>query len=215
MDHENGQYSLFVRLAFLKGKYNNYCQEAFEAYSNETESPFYSRGDGYDWELAFHKAFEDDPNIKLIEFDCESGGFFCNCHDLDILIDFGHRFKEICEDTERFKPIVYEALENEQVYESNKQRMERTIYSQLLRFPLARFDIKTSEGVFTVDQGVGIQLIKGTQSTITSKDGAITLDSEDFLTMKITEEQRDLLDRNHYLFLAEPNPEQTMTMKMQ
>lgn len=215
MNNEDGQYSLSIMLSFLKEEYKNYCQESFDNYTREREfDEDYTRGSGYDWEKAFHKAFENDPNIKLIEFDCESGGFYCNCQDLSILIDFGHRFKEICEDNAKFTPIVFAALDNEDEYDSNKQKWERTIYNRLLRHPLGRFDIRTPDGDFFVDAGMGRQLIEGNQPTITSSNGTATLDTEDFLAMKITEMQRDLLDRNHFQYLAEHNPEQTMSMKM-
>lgn len=52
------------------------------------ESPysdgFYTHGSGYEWEAAFRQAFEDDPNIDKITFDCESGGFFCWADSLDL-----------------------------------------------------------------------------------------------------------------------------------
>lgn len=70
-----------------------------------------THGNGYEWEAAFRQAFRNDPNIGRVLFDCEAGGFFCSCDDLDILEDFGIRFKDVCEDTDRFTEVVTEGIQ--------------------------------------------------------------------------------------------------------
>ena len=214
LDFQDGQYGLSKAWG-VKGEYKDYGQEAFDAYANEAEPhKYYTRGNGYDWEKAFHKTFEDDPKLRLIDLDCEAGGFYIKCQDLDILIDFGKRFKEICDDIEKFKPIVFEALENEDVYDWNQRKMEHTIYSQLLRYPHESFEIRTPEGDFHIDKGMGKDLILGTQPTITSTDGSATIDSEDLLMMKFEVMQIDILNRHRYQYIAKPDLEQDFTMKM-
>ena len=214
MDYENGQYGLAKDYG-ENGEFKDYAQEAFDAYSYEAEPEiFYTRGNGHDWEKVFQKAFEDDPRLRLINLDCEAGGFYIYCQDLDILIDFGKRFKEICDDIDRFKPIVFDALRNEFYYDLKQQQMDRTIYSQLLRYPYGSFDIRTPEGDFHIDKGMGKDLILGTQPTITSQCGNATLNSEDLLMYKIEEMQIDLFNRSHYQFIAKPDEEQYLTMTM-
>lgn len=108
VDHDDGAFSLCLPLAFLSGEYDQYCQDAFDAYAAEIGEPAYSQnglkthGSGYEWEAAFRETFKEDANIKNILFDCEAGGFFCYANDLSLIEDFGRRFKDICEDAERF-----------------------------------------------------------------------------------------------------------------
>ena len=71
VDHENGQYSLCLAFSFLHGDLGDYGQEAFNAYAREIGEPvqdergFYTHGNGYEWEAAFRKAFE---NVFLLPF---------------------------------------------------------------------------------------------------------------------------------------------------
>ena len=73
VDHENGQYSLCLAFSFLHGDLSDYGQEAFNSYAREIGEPvqdergFYTHGNGYEWEAAFRKAFENDPNISQIK----------------------------------------------------------------------------------------------------------------------------------------------------
>ena len=108
VSHDDGMYSLCLYINVLK---DDYGQAAFDAYAEAKGEPsrdehgFVAYGSGDDWAAAFREAFKDDVNLKRIHFDCESSGFFCRGFDLDLMADFGKRFKDLCEDTERFIPI--------------------------------------------------------------------------------------------------------------
>ena len=56
------------------------------------------------------KAFEDDPNIDKITYDCEAGGFFCYGKDIDMMIDFGTRFRALLNDEDTFYELICKAL---------------------------------------------------------------------------------------------------------
>ena len=95
---------------------NSLGQEAFNRYSESIGEPvkdrygLYTHGSGYEWEYVFRKAFEDDPNIDKITYDCEAGGFFCYGEDIDMMADFGKRFKEICCDEDKLFDLICEAV---------------------------------------------------------------------------------------------------------
>ena len=116
VDHEDGEFSLCLPFSLTRGEYANFGQEAFNRYAASigedavNERGFYTHGDGYEWETVFKKAFEHDPHIGEISFDCEAGGFFCYGQDLDVVADLGHRFRELCMDDEAFAEVVYNAL---------------------------------------------------------------------------------------------------------
>ena len=137
VDHEDGGYSLCLPLDLLSDDYYPYCQDAFNAYAEENGEPardengLKTHGNGYEWEAAFRQAFADDPNIGRILFDCEAGGFFCECADLSLIEDFGKRFKEICEDTERFTPIVSEGIKNAEARRAEQEKLMRTVKGSL------------------------------------------------------------------------------------
>ncbi len=98
---------------FLSSDSNGfYGKEAFETYAKEMGEPFkdeyglYTHGSGYEWEAVFKKAFKNEEGLTQIVFDSEAGAFFCNCEDLSVLEDFGKRFKALCEDMDKFIPLV-------------------------------------------------------------------------------------------------------------
>ena len=127
VEHSDGKFSLCLPLDMLPDEYYPYCQEAFDAYAEEIGasklqlSGGHRFGDGYDWQAAFTQAFAGEPNMEKISFDCEASGFFCTCHDLAILEQYGATFREICTDTERFIPIVSQGI----------QRMEQLMKEQV------------------------------------------------------------------------------------
>lgn len=124
--HDSGRFSLCLSVTSFDGD-DGYGQEAFNLYAAEKGDPvreygLYTHGSGYEWEAAFRQAFADDPNLGKILFDCEAGGFVCVCDDLTLLEDFGRRFKEICEDTERFLPMIAEGIKNAEARRAEKMR---------------------------------------------------------------------------------------------
>ncbi len=121
--NDNGKYTLHLPNNYIANISEGYCQAAFDAFAieireNPKECLF---GSGYDWESVFQEAFKNDANIGRIEFDSECGGFYCNCDSLDIISDFGKRFKAMCEDIENFTPIVSRAMHNSAGSESQTQ----------------------------------------------------------------------------------------------
>ena len=117
---ENGRYSLHLPLAFLSGEYEDFCQEAFNRYAKEIGDPvtkrgLHTHGNGFEWEIVFRKAFENDKNLSQLQFDCEPGGFFCYAKNLKTLAKFGYRFRAICDDPERFAELVREGLNEAQI----------------------------------------------------------------------------------------------------
>ena len=126
VDHDDGTFSLCLPLDMLNGQYADYCQTAFDRYAKSIGEPtttsigLKTHGNGYEWEAAFRQAFRNDPNIGRVLFDCETGGFFCSCDDLDILEDFGVRFKDVCEDTNHFTEVITEGIQFQEAWERNK-----------------------------------------------------------------------------------------------
>lgn len=213
VSHDDGMYSLCL---YINGLKDDYGQAAFDAYAKEIGEPirdeqgFYSYGSGYDWEAAFREAFKDDPNLKRIRFDCEAGGFFCDGFDLEMMADFGKRFKELCEDTERFIPIVSEGIRQEKYRQAEAERVSHTVRGHILQHPFAKFEIQTQQGNFKLKAGKGKKLLDGTLTGVTSKAGGVELTADEFLDQTVTASQRDLFDDNSYKLKAETEQEETL-----
>lgn len=222
VDHEDGQYSLC--LCFLYAE-DDYCQESFDRYAREIgDEPrdargFYTHGNGYEWESAFKKAFETDEKLNTLYFDSESDGFYCYCKDLSALEDFGRRFKSICEDTDKFAPIVSAGIKEEEIRESEERRFMETVGGQiqekLKRNPLTTFDIRTPNDRFYVEASTGKQLLDGTLQSVESDTGT-EMSANEFLEMKVTAIQEDLFSDELYRMMAEVEQEEILfpTMKM-
>ena len=217
VDHEDGEYSLCLPLDMLSDEYYPYCQEAFDAYSvnigdePRTENGLKAHGSGYEWEAAFCEAFKDDPNIGRILFDCEAGGFFCYANDLTLLEDFGSRFKDICEDTERFIPIVWEGVNNAEARQAERKALMRTVKGRLMQRPDATFDIMTPDGNVRLTPEGSKALLDGLITSI--KIDGTTVTADELLNQEITDMQTDLFDQN-LVRLKTEEPEETMTMSM-
>lgn len=217
VDHEDGEYSLCLPLDMLSDEYYPYCQDAFDAYAAEIGEPAYSpkglkaHGSGYEWEAVFREAFKDDPNIGRILFDCEMGGFYCYANDLKLLEDLGSRFKDICEDTERFIPIVSEGIKNAEAWEAEQEALMRTVKGRLMQRPAATFDIMTPDGNVRITPEDSKALLSGEMQFI--KIGGITFSAYELLNQEITDMQTDLFDQNLVRMKTE-EPEESMTMSM-
>lgn len=222
VDHEDGQYSLCLCFMYTDG---DYCQEPFDRYAREIgDKPrdargFYTHGNGYEWESAFKKAFESDEKLNTLYFDSESDGFYCYCRDLSTLEDFGRRFKVICEDTEKFTPIVSVGIKETEIKEAEKRRLMETVRGQiqekLKRNPLVSFDIRTPNDRFYVEASTGKRLLDGILQSVESDSGT-EMSANEFLDMKVTAIQKDLFSDELYRMTAEVEQEEILspTMKM-
>ena len=110
-----GKYELGVRLNFLNGKYKNYGRNAFNNYAKKMGEPIkedglYTHGNGHEWKEVFNYYFSKEEALSRIKFDCEAGGFYCTSDDLDLLVDFGQRFRGLCENEQEFENVVIDAL---------------------------------------------------------------------------------------------------------
>ena len=201
VDHENGEYSLCLPLSFL-GPYEDYGQAAFNAYAVEVGDPvveasgLYSHGSGYEWEAAFRKAFESDPNIGQIRYDCEAGGFFCYTRNLPVLKDFGSRFKALVEDTERFTQVVSEGIKAQERQREEFAKIEYKIKGRLMTHPDASFTIRTVQGDVQLTPGITKGLLDGSIRTVTV--GGQQMKAEEFLMQDACNIQRDLFNRDTY-----------------
>lgn len=187
--HDDGTFSLCLPFSFLGGGYAGYGQEAFNRYAAEKGDPVmehgrYTHGNGYEWEAAFRQAFADDPDIGRILFDCEAGGFFCGCDDLALLADFGRRFKEICEDTERFVPMIAEGIRNAEARQAEQERLMASVRGHLMACPQAVYEIETPED--------SKKLLGGEMRDV--KIGGAVFAACELLGQEVTASQTDLFD---------------------
>ena len=172
VDHDDGTFALCLPFDLLTGQYANYCQIAFDNYAKLIGHPMYNsigfrtHGSGYEWEAAFRQAFRNDPNISRVLFDCEAGGFFCSFDDLDILEDFGIRFKDVCEDTNRFTEVITEGIQFQEAWEKEQEQLMKTVKGQLMKHPSAVFEIKTPDGDIRLSPNDIKLLLSGEMNTV-------------------------------------------------
>lgn len=218
VDHEGGKFSLCLPLDMLPDEYYPYCQEAFDAYAKETGvsaqllSGRNRFGDGYDWQAAFRQAFAGEPNLEKISFDCEASGFFCGCDNLDVLEQYGAKFREICTDTARFIPIVSQGIRSMEQRMKEQERLMKTVRGQLMGKPKAVFHIMTPDGAVTLHPADTKELLNGTRTTI-DIDG-VHYAAFELLDQEVVAFQTDLFNDNCIrMKTEEPNlemAEQTM-----
>lgn len=217
--HDDGKFSLCLPLDFLDEDFDLYCQSAFDAYAAEvgdpplTERGLRTHGNGYEWEAAFHQAFENDPNIDKILFDCEAGGFFCMADSLDLIEDFGRRFKEICEDTERFTPIVSEGIKKADAWQREREQLMRTVKGRLMWRPGSSFEIMTPDGNIRLTPEDNRKLLDGEKQFV--QIGGTTFAAFELLSQEVTDLQVDLFDPDLVRMKTAEVPEQELTPTMQ
>lgn len=217
VDLEDRSFSLCLPITFLSGEYENYCQEAFNAYAIEigdvlvNKFGLHTHGNGYEWEAAFRQAFIDDPNIDKIMFDCEAGCFFCNTAELSLLEDFGKRFKTICDDIEKFIPIVSEGLKNAKVWDAEKEKLMSIIKGRLMRRPQSTFDIMTPDGNIRLSPEDTKQLLDGNMQFVYI--GGVQYCAYELLNQEIIALKIDKFDHN-LVHLEIEEPEQELDLKM-
>ena len=108
------------------------------------------------------------------------GGFFCDANNLSLIEDFGKRFKAICEDTERFTPIVSQGIKKAEAQQAEQERLMRTVRGQLMQNPSAHFDMMTPDG--------NIRLMDGKTQFI--KIGGVTYAAYELLDQEVSQIRR-------------------------
>ena len=207
VDHENGEYSLCLALSFLQGDLRDYGQGAFNAYAREIGEPvkdergFYNHGDGYEWEAAFRKAFENDPNIDQIKYDCEAGGFFCYSKNLSVLADFGSRFKTLVDDTEKFTQVVSEGIKSEEQKRKEFEAIEHKVKGRLISHAESHFNIRTIYGDIHLTPGDIKDIMDGSVERI--RIGDTTMHINDFLMQDAYRVQPDIFNPNTYQLITD------------
>lgn len=186
-------------------------QEAFNRYAERIGDPvtdrygLYTHGSGYEWEYVFRKAFEKDPNIGKVSFDCEAGGFFCYGDSVDMMADFGRRFLQIMNDTESLTELISQAVPEGEQREAERQQLRRTVRGFLMEHPNATLDLMTPDSSFHLTPENGKALLDGNSAAIQSglPDAACGVDADQILDMQICAQNQDRSDSNHYFMIAE------------
>ena len=142
-------------------------QEAFNRYAERIGDPvkdeygLYTHGSGYEWEYVFRKAFENDPNIGKVSYDCEAGGFFCYGESVDMMADFGRRFRQIMNDTDSLTELICKAVPEGEQRETELQQLRSTVRGFLMEHPKATVDLVTPEGYLRLTPEDGKALLDG------------------------------------------------------
>ncbi len=213
VNHRNGTFSLCVLINDLGEEFG---QAAFDAYAEEIgedaydEQGYINYGFGNHWAAAFKEAFKDESNLARIKFDCESSMFACYGDDLDMMIDFGSRIRELSLDTDRFTPIVSAGIKNEAQRRAEEEMLEHTVRGQIMQHPTAEFYIRTPDADYKILRGAGKSLLDGSCKEVYSVLGDTPMDTEDFLDQRISASQQDLFDVNSYKLMVDTEQEEIL-----
>jgi len=221
VDHDGKGFSLCLALSFLPDEYEDFGQKAFNAYADSigdpiTERGFYTHGDGYEWEEVFKKAFESDPDLNNIHFDCEAGGFFCNADDLTILEKMGKRFRELCMDEPKFTELTVSALQQAALRENQVEEMQKTVRGFLLLNPKATVDLVMEEGHIRLNPDQAQALLQSQYVKIYDSNTGISTQylASEILDQKITHQQAVRFSEEHYTVIAEQPEYEAPSMDM-
>jgi len=221
LDIQTGRFSLELRFTFFFGKYRDFGREVFRQYALECEEAPEEYGSGYDWETIFKKMFEHDVRLQEIEFDSEAGGFYCYSSNLDLLIEFGSRFKRVCENKEQFAALVSTALAEE------KQRKQYDYDNRTLRWHLqdcarCSLEIETPECHLFIERGHAKKLLKGIDIEVydcrTEKYNRMP--AKELLNLSIGEREDDWehyhvrMKTDHHLEVSEGNEDLNSVIQM-
>ena len=192
-----------------------FCRNAFDRYSESVGDPIqdeygcYTHGNGYEWEYAFRKACENEPDISKITYDSESGGFYCQSTDLDLMIRLGERFHEICTDENAFYDLICKAIPEGERMMAEDEHLRQSFRGFLLNHPYADTMLKTSQGRLRITPETAQKLLDGTVEKVFGE--GFSMDAEELLGMKVDKANQDMFDENRYQVAVEPFEEQTET----
>jgi len=196
-DFNNGKYSLGLPVDFLDGPYEGYRQEAFDQYAKSIGEAANTFGSGYDWEKVFQTVFEQEQELQEIDFDSEAGGFYCNCNKFEVLESLGKRFREMCEDKERFNQLVVESLAAS--YQEDFYHVDnKTVKYYLQDITRAKIEIKTKNHHLILENGQGQEVWKGKNVEVheKNKNSLVRIVARVLLHLKVNYIQYDM-DNNH------------------
>lgn len=223
VDLDSKGYSLCLALSFLPDEYEDFGQDAFNRYAEKIGDPIlenglYTHGNGYEWEEVFKKAFESDPNLSKIRFDCEAGGFFCDAEDLDLLEDMGKRFREVCMDAPRFAELTVSALHEAAIREDREREMLKTVRGFLTLNPKATVDLVVEEGHIRLHPEQAQALLQSPYIKIVDSNTGMATQylASEILDQKIVFKHAVDFGEEHYTIIAEQQEyeEQNMDMSM-
>ena len=192
-------------------------QEAFNRYAERIGDPvkdeygLFTHGSGYEWEYVFRKAFENDPNIGKVSYDCEAGGFFCYGESVDMMADFGRRFRQIMNDTDSLTELICKAVPEGEQRETELQQLRSTVRGFLMEHPKATVDLVTPEGYLRLTPEDGKVLLDGKPAQISSgvSGFACGVDADILLDMQIGTCAQERSDENRFFIMAEPPMEES------
>lgn len=170
-------------------------QYAFDHYAESVGKPveengWLTYGDGYDWERVFKKAFEDEPSLSKLNFDCESSGFFCDSKDLSVIESLGRRFKTMCENHDEFIKLVESAM-SEAEAELQSGTSEQEDYINVRRFieqhPNSAFKMLTPMGYISLNSEQVSKMLSGEQviAFFGAKRVENMINAEDILSLPV------------------------------
>ena len=223
VDLDSKGYSLCLALSFLPDEYEDFGQDAFNRYAEKIGDPIlenglYTHGNGYEWEEVFKKAFESDPNLSKIRFDCEAGGFFCDAEDLDLLENMGKRFREVCMDAPRFAELTVSALHEAAIREDREREMLKTVRGFLTLNPKATVDLVVEEGHIRLHPEQAQALLQSPYIKIVDSNTGMATQylASEILDQKIVFKHAVDFGEEHYTIIAEQQEyeEQNMDMSM-
>ena len=196
----NGSYTLCHN--FFSQESIDFCQSAFDRYAKSVGDPLTTKyglrthGSGYEWEYAFRKAFENDPEIGQISYDSEGDGFYCYSRNLDLMIRLGEQFREICKDEDAFYTLLTKAIPEGERMTAESIHLGKTFKGFLMDNPDADIDVKTPMGRLHITPETGNQLLNGNITEVIGNGFKIA--AQELLDMKTGKKNLDLFEDNHY-----------------
>lgn len=212
VDHDDNSFSLCLSLSSLPSEYENFGQEAFNAFAVERGESVkdgygrYNRGSGYDWQDACKKAFENHPNFNEIKFDSEAGGFFCYSYNLEALIDIGKKFKALAEDTEEFTKVITAGITKAEDEQAKYEKIRYKVMGRLLDHLGSSFDIKTIHGIIHLEPEEVNALVTGELETVIV--GEKEMNAMEFLSQNAVGITKNLFAVNTYQLITDEADEQ-------
>lgn len=214
-DFNDGKYSLGLPVDFLDGPFEGYRQEAFDQYAKSIGEEENTFGSGYDWEKVFQKVFEQEKELQEIDFDSEAGGFYCNCNKFEVLESLGQRFKQMCDDAEKFTQMVVDAL-TASYQEDDYHEDNRTVKWYMQDVTRAKIEIVTKHYHLVLAERQGREILKGKNSEVyeAKTDQNVLISAKALHGLRVNKIQYDL-DNNHVFMEATTDDDEALLLVQQ